>query len=379
MKHNWTKALFSTFAVAVLFSSCKREPDTDQPFPLAVSPSVFMGSQNQFVYAIDPITGLKKWECNVGANVKASPVLYGGTLFVGTTSPILFKLNPNTGAKDQSKVGFPAGITTTPVGKDNFLFLTTGNEVKSLDIKPDTIEWTFSAGGTINSSPMVKDTQLVFGCDDGYVYMIDNRDGKLIWKSAAYATLFNCSPAMDSSTIYIGGENGYMYALYRKDGSERWKYLTGASKPVKSSPLVYDGNVIFGNDDNKLFCLENVYGTPRWIMTATDRIRSSPYLYGQTIFVGSYDKAFYAVNALNGTVKWTFATPGGLIAASPVCYKGYVYFGSYDKYLYALDTLNGKPLWKYAINGLIDCSPSIDPNNSDGNGINSTISGASIY
>jgi len=389
MKHNWTKVLCSTAVAASLFTSCKPNPDTDTPFPQAVSPSVFMASQNQFVYAIDPITGVKKWECFINANIESSPVLYGGTLFVGNSSAILFKVDPNTGARSQSKLGFPAGIRTTPVGKDNFLYLTTGSDVKCIDIKPDSLEWSFTAGGNINSSPYVIDTQLVFGCDNGKVYMLDNRTGKLIWETKDYGTLFQSSPNMDPTIIhtnpdntrdtgmvYIGAENGAMYAFRRKNGVEIYNYQTAA--PIKSSPVVYGGNIIFGNDDSKLYCLENIKGQPRWITTVDDRIRSSPYLYGQTIYFGSYDKGFYSVNALDGSIKWRFTT-GGLIASSPVCYKNYVYFGSYDKNGYALDTSSGKVLWKYAVNGLMDCSPSIDPNNSDGNGINSSISGASIY
>lgn len=391
MKHNWTKALLSTVVVATIFTACKPDPDTDTPFPPAVSPSVFMGSQNQFVYAFNPETGEKKWECNVGANIESSPVLYGGTLFVGNSSPILFKVDPNTGKRDRSKIGFPGGITTTPIGDESFIYVTSGATVTCIDIKPDTVEWTYVSGGPISSSPTIKDTQFVFGCDDGHVYMLDKRKGDLIWKSADYATQFQSSPVIDpavhftntsttpvtidTGAIYLGANNFKMYAFNRKTGSLAWEYITSA--PIKSSPLVYGGNLIFGGDDGKLYNLENIHGAPIWIMNkATDRIRSSPYLYGQTIYVGSYDKSFYAINALNGSVKWAFKTTG-LIASSPVVYKNNIYFGSYDKNVYGLDTANGKISWQYAVNGLMDCSPSVDPNNSDGNGINSTISGAS--
>lgn len=373
MKHNWTKALLSAVAVATIFSACKPEPDTDTPFPPAVSPSVFMGSKNQFVYAIDPVTGVKKWETNVNSSIESSPVLYNGTLFVGNNSPILFKLDPNTGAKAQSKLTFPLGIYTTPIGNANFLYVTSGSRVTCIDIKPDTLEWSYNAGGVINSSPTIKDTQLVFGCDDGVVYMLDHRTGNLIWKTTPISSQFQSSPVMDTGNIYIGANDNKLYSLKRKDGAVTWSYTTGF--PVKSSPLIYGGNVIFGSDDGYIYNLENITGTPRWKTKTFDRVRSSPYLYGQTIYAGSYDKSFYAINALDGTIKWAFKTTA-IIASSPIVYNAKVYFGGYDQQLYAIDTA-GKTLWKYAINGLIDCSPSVDPNNSDGNGMNSTISGAS--
>lgn len=392
MKHNWTKVFLSAVTVTTLFSACKPTPDTDTPFPPKVSTSVFIGSKNEFVYALDPTTGTKKWECNVNANIEASPVLYNGVLFVGNSSPVLFKIDPNTGARSQSKIGFPAGIAATPLGDEHYIYIASGKRITCIDIVPDTVRWAFDADDNINSTPTIKDTQLVFGCDDGKVYMLDKRNKNVIWKTAAYSTQFRSSPVidptpvyfsssvpvtMDTGAVYLGAQNFKFYAFKRKNGDLLWDYSTTA--PITSSPVVYGGNIIFGGDDGKLYNLEYTKGAPRWIMNkATDRIRSSPYLHGQTVYVGSYDKSFYAVNVLDGSLKWTFKTTG-LIASSPVVYNGNVYFGSYDKNMYALDTATGKLMWQYAINGLIDCSPSIDPNNSDGSGINSSISGASKY
>lgn len=376
MKHNWTKSILSVAIAATLFTSCKPKPDTDTPFPQKVSPSVFMASNNQFVYAIDPTSGLKKWECFINSDIIASPYLYGGTIFVGNNSATLFKLDPNTGAKSQSLIGFPSGILMNPIGFDNFLYVASGTDITCIDIKPDTFEWKYSAGGAITTSPTIKDTQVVFGCSDGFVYTIDRRNGNLIWKSANYGTVFSASPTMDANNVYIGADNGTMYSLKRTDGSQTWAYST--SFPIKSSPLVFGGNVFFGNDESKLFSIDIISGTPRWTFTAGARILSSPFLQGQTIYVGSYDKTFYAINVLDGKQKWSFKTDG-LINSSPVCYGANVYFGSYDLNLYAVDTTLGKLTWKYAINGVMDCSPSIDENNAAGNGINSTISGASVY
>ncbi len=380
MKNNWTKVLLAIGFITSTLPSCKPTPDTDTPFPVKVSPTIFTGSKKNFVYAINPENGVKKWEVNVHAEVNSSPYLYGGTLFVGNNSSVLYKIDPNTGVLDQSKIPFSIGISTCPVGKDNFLFVSSGANITSIDIKPDTIEWNFTAGGTINSSPIVKDTQIVFGCDDGYVYMLDNRNGNLIWKSINYATPFKSSPTMDNNNIYIGANNFKIYALDRKTGSEVWNYATAA--PVVSSPIVIGGNVMVGSDDGFLYCMDIPTGLPRWKTKTADRVRSSPFLYingfEQTVFVGSYDKSLYAINALDGSIKWSFPSEG-LIQASPIVYKDQVIIGSYDMNLYSLDVKTGKVTWKFGVDGLMDCSPTADANASNGGGINSSISGASEY
>lgn len=378
MNNNWTKALLSSVVAATLFTSCKPTPDTDTPFPPNATTAVFIGSQNQFIYSLDPMTGKKKWEVNVNAPIYSSPVLYKSILFVGTSSTVLTKIDPVTGKKSESKVSVPYGMVTTPQGKDNLLIFTSGNEMRAIDISPDTLEWKYTFPATITSSPVVYDTFVTIGCNDGFIYALNYKTGVYAWKAGPYASIYNVNPTVDTANLYIGGEDGFLYCLNRTTGAFKWKFNSGSSKPIKSSPLVFGGSVIFGNDDNKLFCLENVFGTARWTVTTGDRIRSSPYLYGERVYVGSYDKKLYCIDVLNGNVRWIKETDG-LIASSPVCYNNYVYFGSYDKYLYALDTAKGAILWKYAVNGLMDCSPSIDPNDGKGEGINSSVSGASVY
>lgn len=377
MKKNLFKILLSTAAIATCITSCKPNPDTDTPLDKKISPSIYLGGQNNFLYALNPTNGLKKWEFNVQGGFSASPYLYANTLFLGSNTGVLYKFDPSIGTSTQSKVAFTGGVTASPVGKDNYLFVPYGNKITCIDIKPDTVKWTFTAGSSIYSSPSIKDTQMVFGCDDGFVYMIDNRTGDLIWKSANYFSPLRTSPKMDDSNVYIGCNNFKVYALTRRSGSEKWNYTTMA--PVYSSPIVYGGNVFIGSDDNFFYCIDKVSGIPRWKTQLNDRIRSSAFLHidglEQILFVGSYDKQLYALDALDGKKLWAFSTLG-LIASSPVVYDKQVFIGSYDKNIYALDIKTGVKNWFFEINGLIDVSPVVDNNNSSGSGINSSVNGS---
>jgi outer membrane protein assembly factor BamB len=46
-------------------------------------------------------------------------------------------------------------------------------------------KWTFIAGGRIDSPPTVYGELLLFGCADGYVYCLRNKDGKQVWRFRA--------------------------------------------------------------------------------------------------------------------------------------------------------------------------------------------------
>src|SRR4051812_26786141 len=88
----------SIFSVA----SCKSEFSEDLPLPATTSPSVFISSDNGFVYALNPVTGAKKWEFYAGAAVKGVPYLFMGRLYVVSVDGYLHRLDPETGMELKS-------------------------------------------------------------------------------------------------------------------------------------------------------------------------------------------------------------------------------------------------------------------------------------
>jgi outer membrane protein assembly factor BamB len=71
--------------------------------------------------------------------------------------------------------------------------------------------WTFNTGGKVDSSPVVVGDKVVFGSDDGRLYIVSLTDGR-----------------------------------------ELWSYEIG--QPVGSSPAVADGKIVIGSDDGGIYC-----------------------------------------------------------------------------------------------------------------------------
>ena len=94
-----------TATVALFFTACKKEFSKDEPFPDVFTPTVYIASQNQFVYAMDPNTGKKKWEFNAGANVQASPLVMGTYLYVAAEDGKVYKLE--SAAYDAMDTNYP--------------------------------------------------------------------------------------------------------------------------------------------------------------------------------------------------------------------------------------------------------------------------------
>ena len=138
--------------------------------------------------------------------------------------------------------------------------------------------------------------------------------GTLNWLYTT-GSLIISSPAVGADgTVYVGSNDDKLYAV-NPDGTLKWSYATGA--PIYSSPAVgADGTVYVGSEDNKLYAI-NPNGTLKWSYAAVYEIWSSPAIGADgTIYVASYDDKLYAVNP-NGTLKWSYATGNGIYWLPP--------------------------------------------------------------
>jgi len=79
-------APFKLFLLLTILSfsllSCDKNMSKDAPLPFVKTPSVYIGSQNAVLYALDPQTGEKRWEFNAGGNIQGSPCVYNDWVFV---------------------------------------------------------------------------------------------------------------------------------------------------------------------------------------------------------------------------------------------------------------------------------------------------------
>ena len=72
--------------------------------------------------------------------------------------------------------------------------------------------WRFPTGGKVDSSPVVVGDRVVFGSDDGRLYVVGLADGKESW-SYEIGEAITASPAVAQGMIVIGSEDGNVYAF----------------------------------------------------------------------------------------------------------------------------------------------------------------------
>ncbi len=107
----------------------------------------------------------------------------------------------------------------------------------ALDCSTGKIQWSFTAGGRIDSPPTVPGGLVLFGCRDGYVYCLRADDGKLAWRyrvapglhqAVAFNQLESVWP-VHGSLLY---QDGTVYAA-----AGRSSYLDGGIRLVGLDPV----------------------------------------------------------------------------------------------------------------------------------------------
>ena len=277
----------------------------------AVGPegTVYAGSDDGNLYAIDSENGKEIWRFKTGDEIRSSPAVGpNGTIYIGSLDGRLYAIKPNG------------------------------------DLK-----WSFNIGDTIFSSPAIgPDGRVIYiGASDGYLYAF-NASGTLKWKFFGAGKIVS-SPSIGHDgiehVVYFGSTAAHLYAVAADNGDLKWSFPTKAE--VYASPAIgKDGKIYFGECrveeaeeyNFKFYCL-NPDGTQNWSFTDGTGFYSSPAIGPDgLIYVGSWDGVFMAFNP-DGTVNWSVrpGPPFADINSSPaVGANGVVYVGSKKEIFLAL-------------------------------------------
>lgn len=300
------------------------------------------------------------------------PYLYGPTVISeeSTSSWPMFRHDPeHSGSSPVTATtaptlnwSFTAGgyiISSPVVGPDNIVYFGCYDGNVYAMNTDGTVKWAASTGDYIASSPALTDDGILYiGSGDQYFYAFDQEDGALSW---SYKTggVVDSSPVIGiDGNIYFGCSDGYLYSM-TAGGELRWRFGTGSW--VTSSPAIwYDGTVYFGSDDHYLNAVRHD-GTLRWSFDAGDVITSSPAVGpDQTVYFGTMGNRIIAVNS-DGTLKWNVYASDIVHSSPALSPDGVLYVGSYDHKLYAIEAETGVISWtSNEANNRIHTSPAID-------------------
>ncbi len=318
---------------------------------IAQDGTIYIGSNDGYLYALDPNRTLIWPPFQTGGGIFSSPTIGDdGIIYVGSNDKNLYAIYPD----GTQKWFYPTKdkVLSTPALDHNGIIYVGSNDGNLYAITSEKEEkWSVALGGWV-SSPIIGEDNTIYvgagkvnlnypGQSTGRLYALEPDNGVIKWK-----TEFNVSsrPAIGSDgTIYAGSTNNNLYALDPDDGTEIWKYTTGG--PILSCPKVLEGEtdiIIIGSDDKNLYAF-NSDGGIIWSAQLGEKIRSSAGIGPDgTIYIGCHDKCLHAFDAEDGAPIGYFPTRGYITSIPAVSEDGTIYFGSQDSKIYALTRITGE-------------------------------------
>ena len=304
--------------------------------------TVYVGSTDHNLYALDLETGKEKWKFKTGSRVVSSPAVVGGAVYFGSYDGAFYAVDAATG---QQKWKFQTR------GEHRFAAPHLHGSQPPTETMPDPFD-------TYLSSPVVADGVVYFGSGDHNIYALNAADGSLKWKFAT-GDVVHASPALADGVLYVGSWDSYFYAIDAATGKETWKFKTGEDHDIynqvgiQSSAAVANGMVFFGCRDSNVYALDARTGEKKWAFNnkGSWAIASPAVKDGRVYFATSDTGLVYSVDAGTGKELWHSDGKHWVIFSSPAIAGSALYIGSHAGVLHALDLASGKLLWDFQTDG----------------------------
>ena len=234
--------------------------------------------------------------------------------------------------------------------------VTTATGASSAQSSTERVNWKFTIEDEwrIRTAPTIVNGIVYFGYGGGTVYAVDAATGEEVWRYETSGSV-RSTPQVVGGTVYVGSSDNNLYALDANSGDEVWTFSTGETSNrtgVVSSPTVSNGTVFVGNrfergtgPDTGVYAIDATTGTEEWSYETLATVEASPLVVDGTVIVGGQDDPVYALDEKTGEEIWSYATSGGV--SSPTYSQNRVFVGSRDGTIHPLEISSGEQAWTF--------------------------------
>ena len=271
--------------------------------PAVQANTVYFGSGDGNVYALQADSGTLRWKFHTDNVVHASPAVAQGTVYVGSWDSYFYALDAASGKErwrfktgEDPKINNQVGIQSSAVVAEGLVYFgCRDSHLYALDANSGAERWAFdNKGSWVISSPVVRGGTLYFATSDtATVHAVDARTGAARFTLTFDHWPFFSSPALSGNTLYIGSHAGKLIAIDLKAQQTAWTFATDGAQKNAAALSKADGSPNYEAAFTDFFYDDMVIGVDR--MLSVGAVLSSPVIDGDTVFFGSWDGQLYAL------------------------------------------------------------------------------------
>ena len=313
--------------------------------PTLVDGVLYIGDNHGLLSALDPATGKALWTYRASNTLMSAPIVYGRAVIVGEG-------DENSGP--QSSPAHPLFVGAPP------------SALIALDRKSGRVLWKVPLPGTGMPTPAIIDGILVHHDGAGDVLGINPADGHVLYKRDLHsiASMVAMLPMGGGRFVTTGVNDNAVWMLNAKDGSVVWKSpFSSVASGIGDCPPVSDGTRIYCDyvmppssatpvqtqrvNNFHAYAIDARTGKKVWdtfLESGVLPIRNEsaiPLLANGTLYLGSsLSPTLHAIDPRTGHVKWRVHTHGP-VKGGIVDDNGILYFGDLAGYLWAVNDKTG--------------------------------------
>ncbi|MBI5372266.1 MAG: PQQ-binding-like beta-propeller repeat protein [Sphingobacteriales bacterium] len=318
--------------------------------------TVYAGSEDGYLYALDARTGRMERRWNLGSPVQSNPILYNGNLYACSGNGTLFCIDPVSGSvRWTHQSDAMTGTNAAPIAYNgaifynDFLLNTIYSEggIYSVNATTGARRWKVPRELAVS---MTMNNGVFYSPQRFYsMYAIDWNTGVNLWNNLVSPIGFSSNPCYWNNMIFADGELMDMIAVdLSSPGTMKWHYLNGTLGGASFAPTVYNNKLYCDNGAN-LNCLDPLTGSLVWRYSTPFSGFRPPVGMNGIIYCNTRGGELYAVNAETGSLVWKFgsyqntsSSLGNVTAANNT-----VYLGNWNNSITALNATTGSVLWAY--------------------------------
>ena len=302
-------------------------------FPITDGRRIYFGSDSGYFWCLNAADGALVWNFKLKSdghkNIWSAPALHGGKVYFGGYDGNLYCLESETG-KEIWRFEEADWVGSSPALAPDLELLFVGLEfgvegkrgsIIALDMNTGERVWEHKTKRYTHASPAYWPEQKLVACgsNDNEMFLFDAASGILRWrfetKGESEKGSIRHAPAFDPKReqLVTGCADGYIYIINLKTGKESWSVKT--DNTIYTVPLVVGDLAFIGSTDKHMYVLDLEKRNVMKKIPVYSKVYAPPRLIEGKIYFGACSGMIYEIDPVTAETTGTHQLPDSITNA----------------------------------------------------------------